>query len=290
MMSAVAIRLIGRYDLVCANEVTDELGGDSSRVFAPAGSSRRLPAGPGLRQSGNPHAERPLRQHAQRIDERPFTASRECSLMPKTEPAQRPRSRARYEARRQEIVDIAAHVFAQRGYHATSIEDLVAATGLQRGGLYHYIGSKEELLIRIHERFIEPLLAEAHAIEAQGEDASATLRALARALMSDIAEYRDQVTVFLHEWKTLGNTRDGQRAKKVMTARKEFEAVIDRTLSRGVDDGLFDIADRRLAVLGFLGMINYTYQWYSSRGPFAATAIADAFCTYFLRGIEKRAV
>ena len=70
----------------------------------------------------------------------------------------RPQSRERYEARREEIIDIAARVFAERGYHATSIDHLVQATGLQRGGLYHYIGSKEELLFQIHERFIAPLL------------------------------------------------------------------------------------------------------------------------------------
>jgi AcrR family transcriptional regulator len=208
--------------------------------------------------------------------------------MTKAELAHPPRSRARFEARRQEIVDVAAHVFAKRGYHATSIEDLVTATGLQRGGLYHYIGSKEELLFRIHERFIEPLLDEAHAIEAQGDDPSATLRSLAEALMRNIAEYRDQVTVFLHEWKTLGSSRDGRRAKKVMVARKDFEDVVERILRRGSDEGVFDIKDRHLAVLGFLGMINYTYQWYSPSGPISALDIADAFSTYFLRGIEKR--
>jgi AcrR family transcriptional regulator len=208
--------------------------------------------------------------------------------MPKAEPAHQPRSRARFEARRAEIGDVAAHVFAEHGYHGTSIEDLVAATGLQRGGLYHYIGSKEKLLFRIHEQFVEPLLAEAHAIEGQGDDPPATLRALAEALMRNIAEYRDQVTVFLHEWKTLGACRDGRRAKKVMVARKEFEDVIDRILRRGADEGAFDIDDRHLAVLGFLGMINYTYQWYGPNGPFSALEIADAFSTYFLRGIERR--
>ncbi len=137
--------------------------------------------------------------------------------------SKRPNAHKRYEARRQEIVDIAANVFAERGYHATSIDNLVEATGLQRGGLYHYIGSKEELLFQIHERFIDPLLKEAQEIEARGEPPTETLRALAHALMSDIATYRDQVTVFLHEWKTLGSSQDGPRARKVMAARKQFE-------------------------------------------------------------------
>jgi len=197
------------------------------------------------------------------------------------------RARTRYEARRQEIVDIAARVFAERGYHATSIDHLVEATGLQRGGLYHYIGTKEELLFQIHERFIDPLLTSAREIESRGDPPADTLRALARALMGDIATYHDQVTVFLHEWKTLGTSKDGERVKKVMAARKQFEDVIDRALKRGIEQGVFVVEDPRLAVLAFLGMINYAYQWYSSRGPYSSDLIADSFCNYFLYGISR---
>jgi AcrR family transcriptional regulator len=200
----------------------------------------------------------------------------------------RRRSREQYETRRQEIVDAAAHAFASRGYHATSIDDLVQATGLQRGGLYHYIGSKEELLFQIHERFIEPLLEAAHEIEARAESPSETLEQLAYALMRDIANYRDQVTVFLHEWKTLRYSDDVARVERVLTARRQFEDVIDRTIRRGVDAGVFDVDDRRLAVLAFLGMINYTYQWFDPAGSMTADDVARTFATYFLRGIERR--
>ena len=107
--------------------------------------------------------------------------------------------------------------------------------------------------------------------------------------MRDIAKYHDQVTVFLHEWKTLGISRDEPRAAKVTAARKQFEDVIDRTLERGVDEGAFDVRERRLAVLAFLGMINYSYQWYNPRGTVSPERIAERFCSYFLHGIEKRA-
>jgi AcrR family transcriptional regulator len=199
----------------------------------------------------------------------------------------RGRSRDGFEARRQEIVDTAARLFADRGYHATSLDDLSAATGLQRGGLYHYIGSKESLLFMIHERFIEPLLAAARVIEDRGEPPDVTLENLAGALMRDIAEYRDQVTVFLHEWRTMA-PKDHERAAAVRDARREFEAIIERTLSRGVEAGIFAIADTRLASLGFLGMLNYSYQWYRADAPWSADDVADAFGSYFLDGIRIR--
>lgn len=194
----------------------------------------------------------------------------------------RPRSRARYDTRRDEIVDVAAHLFAAHGYHATSIDDLCDATGLKRGGLYHYIGSKEELLFQIHERFIRPLLEEARAIEANGDGPVETVKALARALMRDIADYGDQVTVFLHEWKAIA---DAPRFESLRGARREFESVVQRALERGVEEGVFEIQDSRLALLAFLGMINYSYQWYRPDGAYSADGVAETFCEIFLRGV-----
>ena len=203
----------------------------------------------------------------------------------------RPRGRPRdnHDARRDEIVDVAARLFAQRGYHATSISDLTEATGLHRGGLYHYIESKENLLFLIHERFITPLLEEAHAIEARGEAPDVRLRALAHALMRDIATYHDQVTVFLHEWRSVATaTSDAERAQRVRQARRDFEAVISRTLRAGAEQGYFAIPEPELAVLGFLGMINYSYQWLRAGQTFEVDTVADAFCSIFLDGIRAR--
>jgi AcrR family transcriptional regulator len=198
----------------------------------------------------------------------------------------RPRSRDRYERRRQEVIDIAARVFAQRGYHATTIDDLVEATGLQRGGLYHYIDGKLDLLIAIHERFIEPLLAEARRIAAGDEPADVKLRALAGALMRDIADYRDQVTVFLHEWRALVATPAWTDIRR---ARREFEQIIVDVLVDGRDRGVFAFEDARLTLLAFLGMVNYSYQWYDARVRAGPNAIADQFADIFLSGIRVRA-
>jgi AcrR family transcriptional regulator len=56
-------------------------------------------------------------------------------------PPKSPALRERYDARQRDVIDACARVFAERGYDGTSVDDLVAATGLARGGLYHYIGS-----------------------------------------------------------------------------------------------------------------------------------------------------
>ena len=199
-----------------------------------------------------------------------------------TAPPGRPRARARFDDRQGEIVDAAARAFAEHGYHATSIDDLVAATGLQRGGLYHYIGGKQDLLIAIHERFLQPLLAQARAIAAEQLPPEAALRALAHALMENISRYRDQVTVFFHEWRTI---EGDERWSQVRRERREFERIIADVLERGRAAGRFRFDDGRIALLGFLGMINYTPQWYEPRGRMSHEDIAEQFCDIFLRGI-----
>ena len=94
--------------------------------------------------------------------------------MPAVPPPTRPALRARYEGRRAELIDAAAKAFAEGGYKETSIADLSAATGLAAGGIYHYIGSKENLLIAICDDLLAPLLEEGREIVAAERAARAS--------------------------------------------------------------------------------------------------------------------
>src|ERR1700679_2270318 len=96
-------------------------------------------------------------------------------------PPARPALRARYERRQREVGAAGAKLFAENGYQATSIADLTAATGLAAGGLYHYIGSKERLLLLICNDLLDPLLEQAGEIAAAQTPPEAQLRQLLRA-------------------------------------------------------------------------------------------------------------
>lgn len=201
---------------------------------------------------------------------------------PGPRPPKRESSRPRYQQRRNEVVDKAARIIAEKGFHATSVQNLVDATGLQRGGLYHYMESKEDLLIRIHERFIEPLLADAREVASADDPPDVSLRKLGRVLMRDIAGYLPQVTVFLHEWRII---EQHDRWRSIRESRREFEGVISGTLQRGVDEKVFAVKDVRITTLGFLGMFNYSYQWLKPGGRVSPDDLADQFCDIFLDGI-----
>jgi AcrR family transcriptional regulator len=200
-------------------------------------------------------------------------------------PPSRPALRARYDARRAEVVAAAARVFAARGYHATSIDDLLEATGLTRGGLYHYMDGKQDLLLAVLDDLMAPLLGRARAIVAAPGTPEEHLRAITRLWIGHVAEHLDHMVVFNQERRTL--ERDAGWAH-VRAARREFEQLVRDVLQRGIDDGSFVIADPSLTLLAFLGMGNYTAQWYAPGGRLDAEAIADGYCALLLNGISAR--
>src|SRR5881227_1298440 len=92
----------------------------------------------------------------------------EGEVMPVAEAREGSRRSPNWQARRQAIVDTSARVFARQGYHATGITELCTANELGKGALYHYIGSKEELLAAIHDRVMYEVMASAERVSAAG--------------------------------------------------------------------------------------------------------------------------
>src|SRR4030095_6051476 len=117
--------------------------------------------------------------------------------MPMAEGSTEPRRSAKWEARRQAIVDTSARVFARQGYHATGLPELCTANGLGKGALYHYIGSKEELLAAIHDRVMDEVMLGPDRVAEAGGTASDQLTMLGDEVLGLIQRYPDQLWVCL---------------------------------------------------------------------------------------------
>jgi TetR/AcrR family transcriptional regulator, cholesterol catabolism regulator len=189
----------------------------------------------------------------------------------------------RWEARRQAIIDTSARVFAQRGYHATGIMELCAANDLGKGALYHYIGSKEELLAAIHDRVMDEVMLGADRVAAGDGSASQQLARLGDELLDVIHRYPDHVWVFLHEFPAL----TGPRAERFRGRRQEYERRVETVLRAGVASGEFRDVDPWLTARAWLGMHNYTYLWLKPGGRLSARAVARPFAEIFMRGITS---
>ena len=188
---------------------------------------------------------------------------------------------SKWELRREVIVDTSARVFARRGYHATGITELCAANDLGKGALYHYIGSKEELLAAIHDRVMDEVMLGADRVAAAGGRPSQQLAMLGDELLNVIHRYPDHVWVFLHEFPAL----TGPRAAQFRVRRRAYERRVEAVLSAGVESGEFRDVDPWLTTRAWLGMHNYTYLWLKPGRRLSARAVAKPFAEIFMRGI-----
>ena len=190
---------------------------------------------------------------------------------------------AKWQERRDAIIDTSATVFARRGYHATGIAELCEVNGFGKGAFYYYIGSKEELLAAIHDRVMDEVMLGADRVVEAGGSPSEQLAMLGTELLDVIHRYPDHVWVFLHEFPALTD----ERAEQFRTRRREYERRVEGVLRAGVDTGEFRAVDPWLTARAWLGMHNYTYLWLKAGGPVSAREIAQPFADIFIRGIAN---
>jgi TetR/AcrR family transcriptional regulator, cholesterol catabolism regulator len=198
-----------------------------------------------------------------------------------------PGGRERYERRRQELLRITAELFSEHGYEATSMVELSEATGLTSGGLYHYIGSKEQLLFDVIKGFLDPLVERARAIEETEAPADDRFRELLRTWVTHIEQHHHEMVVFGRERHVL--ERDPQWAE-VRRSRRQFEDIVARLLDELSPPGArAPTYDPRLRLFALLGMVSYTPAWYRPGGRFDARAVADAYCDMMLEMLRRSA-
>src|SRR5207244_3871422 len=112
-------------------------------------------------------------------------------------------------ARREELTRTAARLFADRGYHGTSLADLAEALGIQKTSLYHHIESKEDLLWEVARAGAEAFHAALDPVP-DGAPAIEKIRLALRAHLQVVGEQLDAATVFTREWRALqGERREG---------------------------------------------------------------------------------
>jgi TetR/AcrR family transcriptional regulator, cholesterol catabolism regulator len=182
--------------------------------------------------------------------------------------------------RRSELTRTAARLFAEKGYHGTSIGDLAEAMGVQKGSLYTHIDSKQDLL---YEATREGAQAFHAALDAVPEDAPVTerIRLALRAHLRVVAEQLDVATVFTREWRYL----EGERALEFLSERRRYEERIRALFREGRDTGALrsDLDDGAAALL-VLSAANWAYTWLSSHAD--TDALADRFFSLLLDGVR----
>jgi AcrR family transcriptional regulator len=186
--------------------------------------------------------------------------------------------------RGEEVYAAALRLFREKGYHATSMQDIAAAVGLYKGSLYHYIGGKQDLLVQVFERAMSTLIADVEGIAADTTlPPSTQVRMVVAAHVSAVCSNVDALTVYLHEWRALA----GDALATVQAQRERYTVLVAEILGRGVRLGEFETPDVRIATLGVLGMCNWLCQWYRPGGRLGPTEIAGHFADLVLDGLKR---
>ena len=191
---------------------------------------------------------------------------------------------------RQEILRTAARLFQQRGYDATSMNDVASALKLSKGGLYHHFQSKDEILFEImnhameitEERVLNPVRAIA--------DPEDRLRALIRLHIEVVLSPRDrEITVMLHENHPLPpalRKRINSRKKDYIHFLENLMAEVQNKVQKQVQHSQVKAkVSPRAAAFALLGMINWIYQWYKPEGDLRAQNLVPQFTDLVFGGI-----
>lgn len=189
-----------------------------------------------------------------------------------------------FEQRRQEIIDEAASLFAERGYAATGISDICSAVRLGKGALYYYIGSKEHVLVAIQNRVLEPLLLSAGRIVALKVSAMVRLRLLSNELLSVILGHLSHIRVYEHDYRHL----TGDNLTQVLQQRRQFENMVRSLLEEAMEAGEIAQADPKLATLQFLNLHNHTYQWARPTQPWSASDLSTIYYRTLMIGFGAK--
>src|SRR5213080_5229514 len=183
-------------------------------------------------------------------------------------------------ARRSELTRQAARLFAEKGYHGTSIGDLAEAMGVQKGSLYAHISSKQDLL---YETMAEGARAFHAGLDAIPDGAPATekIRLALRSHLRVVAEQLDVATVFVQEWRYL----EGERRDEIVAERRRYEERIRELFREGRElSELRADLDENVAALVLLSAANWAYTWLQAGRD--TDELADRFFALLVDGMR----
>ncbi len=200
------------------------------------------------------------------------------------DPAPRRRSGRRFTRRRQ-VLDTAARMFFERGYEATTTQDIGAELGLLKGSVYYYINSKQDLLFEIVQEYHQDTREYFDRILASDGTPMEKLRELIATETAHTATNLTRSSLFYTEWRSL----DPERQQTIIAERARHEKAVETWIREAQAAGEVRAdTDPRLATFAIFGMVNSVYRWFRPDGRRTAEEIGAEFTELVLSGLGTR--
>lgn len=186
--------------------------------------------------------------------------------------------------RREHLVKLAAQLFAEKGYQATTVRNIADEAGILSGSLYHHFDSKESIVDEILTMFFDELTAANQAALGKGGDPRAVISDLVRICFGTLEPHRAAIMVMQNDWNYL---KQFDRFDYLTKAEADTERLWVDQIKRGQEAGLFraDI-DPKLTYRMIRDTIWVTVRWFQPGGRLDAQGLADHYIKVLFDGIS----
>jgi TetR/AcrR family transcriptional regulator, cholesterol catabolism regulator len=189
---------------------------------------------------------------------------------------------SRYDQKLEFILRTSARIFAEKGYHSTSMRDISRATQVSLAGLYYYCKSKEELLFLIQDNCFGRVLERLQERLKETGGAVEKLRLVIENHLSFFAANMAEMKVLSHEADSLA----GEMHAHVSGKKQQYTKLVRKILSevqQARPDGAPKV-DLTVATYALFGMMNWIYNWYDPTGKLSVNDLVDNISRLFLSG------
>lgn len=186
--------------------------------------------------------------------------------------------------RREHLVRLAAELFAEKGFQATTVRNIADEAGILSGSLYHHFDSKESIVDEILASFFNEIMSAYRAVIDESGDPRDAIAGLVRVAFGSLEPHRAAITVMQNDWNYL---RGMDRFAYLTKSEDEVEKMWVDTLGAGQKDGLFrDDLDPKLTYRMIRDTIWVAVRWFRPGGRLNAEGLAEHYLKVMFDGIN----
>ena len=197
--------------------------------------------------------------------------------------AQAPSRAAQHQAKRDAVLHVAAQMFNERGFHATSLDDIAARLNVTKPTLYYYVKNKDAILLACVKKGLDMTLEGIDASRAAGGNAIDQLRACMRTYAEVVTQPFGMCLIRVGDEEVPEPSRTELRRLK-----SEIDHAFRRLVEQGVQEGVLAPCDPKVAAFVIAGGLSWIGRWYQPQGAYSADQIIEQCTQLLLQGVLAR--
>ncbi|MEE1929230.1 TetR/AcrR family transcriptional regulator [Streptomyces sp. TRM 70351] len=183
----------------------------------------------------------------------------------------------------QRLLATATRLFADQGYDRTSVQEIVEGAGVTKGALYHYFGSKDDLLHEIYARLLRLQQERLDAVASGGGPVEQRLRDAAADVVVTSIENLDDARIFFRSMHQLSP----EKQRQVRSERRRYHERFRALIEEGQRAGVFHAATPADLVVDYhFGSVHHLSAWYHPGGKLTPREVADHLADLLLRALR----